>query len=173
MTISLYDAFVPSCLQMLGALDGLLDKASAYCVERNIDPAELFESRLIDDMYPFAYQVRATVKHSIGAIDAFRKGQYTIDQGPSPTSFSEMKALIAGAIARLSLVDPAELEGWTGRRLSIEAPGHTLIFDAENFLLSAAQPNFYFHVTMTYALLRMKGLPVGKLDFIGIPRVEA
>ncbi len=82
MAISLYAATIPSCQQLLGAVDALLDKAQAFCAEKGIAEEEMINARLIEDMLPFAYQVRATATHSIGAVEGIRKGTFSPERSP-------------------------------------------------------------------------------------------
>jgi hypothetical protein len=173
MTFSLHAAVVPSYLQILGAVAGLLDKAEAYCAEKGLAPAELIQARLAADMFPFAYQVKSTAVHSIGAIEGVRKGVFSPDLTPPPDSFAGLKAQVTGAIEALSKVPAAELDGYVGRDMRFEFRGNRLDFTAENFLLSFSQPNFYFHATTAYDILRWKGLPIGKRDFSGKMRLKA
>nr|ART40429.1 K851 [uncultured bacterium] len=170
MAISLYAATIPSCQQLLGAVDALLDKAQAFCAEKGIAEEEMIEARLIEDMLPFAYQVRATATHSIGAIEGIRKGTFSPDRSPWPESFAELKQLVAETRSALAALDPAEIDGFEGRPMAFELPGLRADFTAENFLLSFSQPNFYFHATTAYDIMRMKGVQIGKRDFMGVWR---
>jgi hypothetical protein len=170
MAISLYAATIPSCLQLLGAVDALLDKAKAFCAEKGIAEEEMINARLIEDMLPFAYQVRATATHSLGAVEAIRKGTFSPDRSPWPESFAALKQLVADTQSGLSALDPAEIDGFEGRPMCFELPGLRADFTAENFLLSFSQPNFYFHATTAYDIMRMKGVQIGKRDFMGVWR---
>lgn len=172
MPLSLYDATIPSNLQMLGAVAGLLDKAEAFCAEKGLAPLELIEARLAPDMYPFSFQIKSTAMHSIGAIEGVRQGSFSPDRNPPPSDFAGLRAVIAGATAALRAIDPEELEGFIGREVVFEFGQLKLPFTAENFLLSFSQPNFYFHATTAYDILRHKGLPIGKRDFTGRLRIK-
>ena len=173
MALSLYAATVPSYLQILGSVAGLLEKAQAFCAERSLAPAEIIEARLAPDMLPFAYQVRSTVTHSIGAIEGLRRGTFSPDRSALPGSFAELQTRVRGAEAALTALDPAELEGYGDREMLFVAGERRLVFTGENFLLSFSQPNFYFHATTTYDILRWKGVAIGKRDFTGRLRIEA
>lgn len=173
MALSLYAATVPSYVQILGAVAGLLGKARSFCAEQNLAPQELIEARLAPDMLPFAYQVRATVSHSLGAIEGVRRGTFSPDRSPYPQTFAELERLLAGAHESLGALDPAELERLAERDMLFVAGERRLAFTAEQFLLSFSQPNFYFHATTTYDILRWKGVPIGKRDFTGRLRVKA
>lgn len=173
MALSLYDATIPGYLQILGAVAGLLDKAEAFCAERQLPPAKLLEARLAEDMLPFGYQVRATVSHSIGAIEGLRKGVFSPDRTPWPDTLAGLRALVEGARAALAALDPAEVNAFEGRDMRFEMGAYRLDFTAESFLLSFSQPNFYFHATTAYALLRAQGARIGKQDFLGRMRTRA
>lgn len=173
MPLSLYAATIPSNLQMLGAVAKLVDKAEAWCNEHALPAAELIEAKLAADMLPFAYQVKSTAVHSLGAIEGVRSGVFAPDRTPPPADFAGLKARIAQTIAVLQKLDPAEVEGFIGRDVMFRLGEHTMPFAAEDFLLSFSQPNFYFHATTAYDILRWKGLPLGKRDYMGRLRLKA
>jgi hypothetical protein len=170
MTISLYDATVPSYRQILGAVAGLLAKAERHCTDRGIAPDEIVQARLAPDMLPFAYQVKSTVVHSLGAIEGVRKGVFSPDMTPPPKDFGALNHVVAAALAALEAIKPAEIDALIGRDMRFEFGERHIDFTAENFLLSFSQPNFYFHAATAYDILRWKGLPVGKRDFMGKAR---
>ncbi len=172
MTFSLHAAIVPSQLQILRASTGLLDKSEAFCAEQGIAADALIQARLADDMLPFAYQVKSIAVHSLGAIDGVRKGVFAPNMTPPPSDFAGLKAHIVETIAELEAIEPAEVDGFVGRDMRFEFGERRLEFTAENFLLSFSQPNFYFHATTAYDILRWKGLPIGKRDFAGMPRLK-
>ncbi|MXO66286.1 DUF1993 domain-containing protein [Altericroceibacterium endophyticum] len=167
MPISLHAALVPSWLQILGSLNTLIDKAEAS----DFTEEAIVQQRLIDDMLPFAYQVKSAVVHSQGAIEGVRKAVFSPDMTPPPASFAAMRNQISGAIHFLQNVDEAEMEGFIGAPMRFEIGEKRIDFTAENFLLSFSQPNFYFHATTAYDVLRMIGVPVGKLDYLGALRI--
>ena len=171
-TLSLYTAVIPSYLQVLRSVAGLLGKAEGYCAEKGIAPEELLQTRLAPDMLPFAYQIRATSVHSQGAIDAVRKGVFVPDRSPPPGDFPALHARVADTLIALEGLDPAEVNGFVGRDMRFSAGERHMDFTVENFLLSFSQPNFYFHAATAYDILRWKGLDIGKRDFIGRPRTK-
>ena len=161
MPLSLHAALVPSWLQVLGAGLGWIDKATAH----GMSAAELTEARLIEDMFPFAYQVKSMAVHSQGALEAVRQGLFAPNFGEAlPSTLGELRERLDGAIAMLGSVGEDELESFAGRPMRFEI--------GEDFLLSFSQPNFYFHATMAYAILRAKGVPVGKIDYLGKLRFQ-
>lgn len=174
MAISLYEATVPSYRQMLTALEAVLGKAEAFCAERGIAPEDLIQKRLAEDMFPFAYQVKSTAVHSIGAIEGVRAGTFSPDMSPPPDSFAGLRDKVAGAQEALAAIDPAEMDGFEGEPMLFTIGDRLrLEFTAESFLLSFSQPNFYFHTTTAYAILRGEGVNVGKRDYLGPMRILA
>ncbi len=171
MAFSFFDAIIPTYQQILGSVARWLDKAEAFDAE-NPGSTSIIEARLAPDMLPFGYQVKSTVSHSLGAINDVRNGHSTPDRTPWPTDFEGLRAKLALAQAGLSKVTPAEMDGFVGRAMRFSFGEVSLDFTAEDFLLSFAQPNFYFHATTAYALLRANGVKLGKSDFIGMARIH-
>jgi uncharacterized protein len=149
----------------------LLGKAESYCAERKLAAEEIIQARLAPDMLPFAYQVKATAVHSLGAIEGLRKGVFSPDMTPWPQTFSALKTKIADTLAALEAIEPSEIDAFLGRDMRFSFGERQMNFTAENFLLSFSQPNFYFHATTAYDILRWKGLPLGKRDFVGRVRI--
>lgn len=167
MAFTLYAATIPSYLQILNSVSRLIGKAEAFCGENGIAPEVLIEARLAADMLPFAYQVKSIAVHSIGAIEGVRNGVFSPDTARPPATFAGLRECIAQAVAALEGIDPDEIEGFIGRDMRFQFGANTMDFSAEEFLLSFSQPNFYFHATTAYDILRMKGVQLGKRDFNG------
>jgi hypothetical protein len=172
MAFSLYAATIPSYIQILHSVSGLLNKAEAYCTSKAIAPEEIIQLRLAADMQPFCYQVKSTAVHSLSAIEGVRRGVFSPDMSPPPDSFPALNARIADALAALEKIEPREIDAFLGREMKLSFGERHMDFTAEDFLLSFSQPNFYFHATTAYDLLRWKGLPLGKRDYIGKPRIK-
>jgi uncharacterized protein len=172
MAFSLYAVTVPAYRQTLDAVAGLLGKAEAFCKEKGSAPDEIVQAHLAEDMLPFAYQVKSTAVHSLGAIEGVRKGVFSPDMTPPPKDFAALKARIAETLAALEAIDAAELDAYVGRDMRFEFGERRIEFTAENFLLSVSQPNFYFHAATAYDILRWKGIRIGKRDFMGKLRVK-
>jgi uncharacterized protein len=172
MAFSLYAATVPSYQQTLGAVLGLLGKAETFCADKGLAPQDIIQARLAEDMLPFAYQVKSTAVHSLGAIEGVRRGVFSPDMTTPPDSFPALKARIAATLAALEAVDAAEVDAFVGRDMRFVSGDRQADFTAENFLLSFSQPNFYFHATTAYAILRWKGVPLGKRDYTGRLRLK-
>jgi hypothetical protein len=167
MTFSLYSAIVPTYLQILESLSGLLDRAESFCSEKGIAPEQIIQARLADDMHPFAYQVKSAAVHSLGAIEGARRGVFTPDRTEPPDSFAALKERITEARSGLQSIEPGEVDGLVGRDMRFSFGERHIDFRAEEFLLSLSQPNFYFHATTAYDILRWQGVPIGKRDFLG------
>ncbi|RZI55428.1 MAG: DUF1993 domain-containing protein, partial [Zymomonas sp.] len=151
MTFSLYDAVVPTSLQILGAVDTLLDKAAAFCSEQGRAEAELIDARLAPDMLPFGYQVKSCAAHSIGGIEGVRAGTFSPDRSAWPSDFSGLHDVMQTAIARLAEIDREALDALADHETHFIFGETRMPFTGANFLLSFSQPNFYFHATTAYA----------------------
>jgi len=167
MGFSLYDATIPNFRQTLGAVAGLLTKAEAFAQDKGVAAEEIIQARLAADMLPFTYQVKSAVVHSIGAIEGLRKGVFSPDMTPPPGDFATLKSLITKTTASIDAVEAAEINGFVGKDMRFAMGDFKIDFTAENFLMSFSLPNFYFHATTAYAILRWKGVHIGKLDFLG------
>lgn len=172
MALSLYAATIPSYHQILGAVSGLLLTAEAFCLEKDIAHDDILQARLAPDMLPFAYQVKSTAVHSLGAIEGVRRGVFSPDMTPPPETLAALKTRIADTLAALEKIEPSEVDGFVGRDMRFTFRDRQLDFTAEDFLLSFSQPNFYFHATTTYNILRWKGVQIGKRDFTGWLRAK-
>ncbi len=173
MTISLYDALIPNWQQTLGALAKLLDKAQTHCASDNLPDSALTGARLAPDMFPLSFQVKSAVVHSIGAIAAVRKGVFSPDRSPAPDNLADLKAMVTLAMDELSKVSDSEISAFIGNDMRFEAGERRMDFTAENYLLSFALPNFYFHAVTAYDILRNQGISIGKVDFLGQVRKKS
>lgn len=171
MTISLYDAVIPSQLQIIAAVRALVDKAKTHCEETGTAAEDIIGARLIADMQPFSYQVKCCREHSLGAIDAVREGVFTPSLAAPPDSWAGLYEKLDEAKAGLEAVSVEEMDGFVGKPMEFRFKQTVMPFLAEHFLFSFAQPNFYFHATTAYDLLRERGFEIGKMDFVGIPRM--
>ena len=172
MSLSLYDAFVPSYLQIVGAVEGFLAKGAAHFKEKGIDPNSVIDAKLADDMLPFAFQVRAVAHHSVGAINGVKAGQFGPPGGAPPADYAALQKIAADASAALKAVKPDEFNACQGKDVIFGIRDTKLPFTAEGFLQTFSLPNFFFHATTAYDILRHKGVPVGKRDFLGKMRLK-
>lgn len=169
---SLYAATVPGFRQVLGSVSGLLDKAEAFCRDGALEPSELIEARIAPDMMPFSFQIKLAVAHSFGAIEGVQRGVFSPDRDPLPQTFGELKRMVQDALQGLSELTPAEVDAFIGRDMRFEIGDTRMDFTAEDYLMSFAVPNFYFHAATAYDILRMKGVAIGKSDYIGQIRLK-
>ncbi|WP_026046967.1 DUF1993 domain-containing protein [Sphingomonas sp. PAMC 26621] len=167
MALTLYAATIPSYLQILSSVSRLIDKAESFCSERSLAPDRLIQARLTADMMPFAYQVKSTIVHSLGAIEALRVGCFSPDNTALPATFDALQERLGTTLATLEATDPSEIESYVGKDMRFKDGEMHINFLAEDFLLSFSQPNFYFHAATAYDILRAEGLPLTKRDFNG------
>lgn len=173
MTQSFYDISVASHLQTLHALANVLERGEAYSHENDLDLDELVRFRLRDDMAPFSFQVISVWHHSLGAIKGLQSGVFEPPPKMSGMTYDRLKALVAEAIDFLSGLSREEVDALSGRDMVFRIGGKDIPFTTDGFFASFSLPNFYFHATTTYAVLRMHGVPLGKMDFIGQMRMKA
>lgn len=167
MPMSLHAATVPTSLQILGSVAALIDKAQAHCRQQGLSPETLIEARLAPDMKPFSYQISSCAWHSAQAIEGVRAGVFAPDFTAPPADFDGLRNCLGRARAVLLAVTEQEMEGFIGKPMRFEVGDFRLDFTAEDFLLSFSQPNFHFHATTAYDILRAQGVSIGKLDFLG------
>jgi hypothetical protein len=172
MAISLYDISVPGYLQVLGSVHGILEKGGKHAQEHDLDPAEIVTTRLSPDMLPFHFQVVSVCHHSLGAIKGIREGLFQ----PPPTldlDYAGLLALVEEAIAGLQAESRVDIDAMEGKPMKFKVRDFELPFTAENFILSFSLPNFYFHAATAYDILRIAGVPLGKMDYLGELRTGA
>jgi len=172
MAISLYDISVASFLQTLGGVAGFLDKGLTHCKATGIDLNELVETRLQPDMLPFRFQVIAVAHHSLGAIEGVQAGLFKPPSGPMDQDYAGLQKLIADARAKLQQASRESIDKLEGKDVIFQLGQNRLPFVAEGFLLSFSMPNLHFHATTAYDILRMKGAPLGKRDYLGPMRMK-
>ena len=174
MAISLYDLSVTNYLQTLGAMEGFLGKGLSHFQETKADPNAVLDERLCGDMLPFKFQVWATAHHSLGAIKGVKEGVFGPPSAiPSTMDYAGLQKTVSEAREALQKIKPEEVEGVQGKDVTFQLPTMKIPFTAENFLLSFSLPNFYFHATTAYDILRNKGVPIGKRDFLGRMRIKS
>ena len=167
MAFTLYDATVANYLQILGAVGGFLDKSLTHFRDKGIDPAEVVEARLVPDMLPLRFQIVSVAHHSRGAIEAVKNGVFSPSMGKPDLDYAALQAMVKDAHSELSALTPEAINGLVGRDVTFKFGERTLPFTAEGFLMSFSLPNFYFHAATAYDILRHKGAPLGKRDFMG------
>lgn len=153
-------------LQMLKALSANLDKAAAYAEARGIDASQLVNARLAPDMFPLSRQVQIATDHAKGAT-ARLSGRDNPRYEDNEATFDELQARIAKTIAFVASVPKEEIDGSEEKEVTIMSGGKERKLDGQRYLLGNALPNFFFHVTTAYDILRHNGVEVGKRDFLG------
>lgn len=167
MAFSLYDATIGPFVQVLGATSGVLEKSLNHFREKGIDPAEAVETRLAPDMLPLRFQIVSVARHSRGAMEAAKSGVFTPSAGKPDLDYVALQGLVSDAQKELSALAPEAVNALVGREVTIKIGDRTLAFTTEGFLMSFSLPNFFFHATTAYDILRHKGAPIGKRDFMG------
>ena len=162
----MYALSAPVFVRMLRNLDGVLDKGAAHAAARKIDPAVLVNARLFPDMFPLSAQVRIAGDFAKGAV-ARLTGNEPPKYEDNEATFEELKARIAKTIAYIEGFKPEQFAEAATRTVTIKMRGEDKSFDGTTYLANVVLPNFYFHVTTAYDILRHNGVELGKRDFVG------
>ena len=166
MSLSMYQASIPVFTRMLGNLSAILDKAVAFAEVKKIEPDVLLNARLAPDMFPLARQVQIATDSVKGC--AARLAGMDIPSFPdTESSFAELQERLKKTQAFLSSCSAAQIDGSEAKSIVLNFPGQELKFSGQDYLLNFVLPNFYFHLTTAYAILRHNGLELGKMDFLG------
>ena len=166
MNLSMYQASVPVFVRLLGNVRAILEKAAAYAEARKFEPSVLVQSRLAPDMFPLSRQVQIASDMAKGCV-ARLAGVEPPKFEDTETTIPQLLARIDRTVAFLKTFKPAQIDGTEDKALTIPLRTGPREFKGQPYLLFFVMPNFYFHCTMTYALLRHNGLEIGKPDFIG------
>jgi uncharacterized protein len=169
MSVSMFKISVPVFVQFLTALSTVLEKAAAHCEAKKIEPAALLDARLSPDMFPLVRQVRAATDHAVNAA-ARLAGAEPLKFDNNEASFTELRERIGKAVDFVKSFKAAQIDGTEDKAIKITFPsGATRDFTGQSLLLGNSLPNFYFHCTTAYDILRHCGVEVGKRDFMGTP----
>ena len=166
MSLSLYQISTPVFVRMFTNLTAILDKAEAYAVTKKIDPSVLPMARLAPDMFTLARQIQIATDVVKGGI-ARLAGVEVPSYADTETTFEELKARIAKTVAFIQTIKPEKIDGQEAQAVQLKVGGRELNFAGQDYLLHFVIPNFYFHVTTTYAILRHNGVEIGKPDYLG------
>lgn len=166
MTISMYQASVPVFNRMLNNLAAVLEKGAAHAAAKKIDPAVLVNSRLYPDMFPLSKQIQIAADMAKGCV-ARLAGQEPPKYEDNEAAFSDLVVRINKTVAYISTFKPGQIDGSEGKTITLQMRSGPLTFLGMPYLLDFVYPNFYFHVTTAYAILRHSGVEVGKQDFLG------
>jgi hypothetical protein len=168
MQISMYQASAPRFVNTLKNLAAILDKAQAHADAKKIDPRALTAARLFPDMFPMSRQVQSACDTAKGAVARLAGVEVPVHEDTEQT-FEELKARIAKTISFIQTIQPAQVDGSEDREVVLKFRSGEVKFKGMQYLLGHALPNFYFHVTTAYDILRHNGVEVGKRDYIGTP----
>lgn len=166
MTISMYEASVPVFSARLKALSNVLAAAEQNALDRKIDPQVFLTARLAPDMFALTRQVQIATDHAKGAPSRLA-GREVPKYEDNEASFAELQARIAKTLDHLASFSAADLEGSEDRTVEVRLGGRETTLPGLQYLLHLAMPNFYFHVTTAYDILRHNGVPLGKQTFLG------
>jgi len=166
MSLTMYQTSIPVFIHMLGNLSKILDKAATYAEAKKIDPAILINARLAPDMYPLSRQIQ--IATDMAKDCAARLGGIEIPSYvDNESTFPELQARIDKTVAFLQSVSAEQINGSGERTVTLKIHGKEIGFLGQPYLLHYVLPNFYFHITTAYAILRHNGLEIGKMDFVG------
>lgn len=166
MSLSMSQATIPALLRGLRILSDLLTKGESWAKENGVDPTELTTARLFEDMAPLTGQVQRvsdTAKFAIARLSGV--------DGPSmpdeEVTFADLQERIAKTVIYIESVDASKIDGSEGKSIVLKFPNGEFTTTGSAYLSGFVLPNFYFHVTTAYDILRHKGVPVGKRDYLG------
>jgi len=166
MSLTMYQASIPVFVRMLDNLSGILDKAAAHAEAKKIDPAIFINARLAPDMFPLSRQVQIAtdmVKGCAARLAGIEVPSYEDNE----STFSELQARIAKTKAFIESVSASQIDGSEERKITLKFGSKELSFLGQAYLLDFVLPNFHFHLTTTYAILRHNGVEIGKKDYTG------
>ena len=166
MALSIYDLSIPVLIRGLNNLSSILDKAGAYAAAKKIDPTVLVQTRLYPDMFPLGRQVQITCDTAKGA--AGRLAAIDIPKHEdNETTLEDLKQRIAKTLAFVKSVKADQLRDAETKAIELKFPNATIKFTGLSYLTDFVLPNFFFHQSIAYALLRSSGVEIGKMDFLG------
>ena len=167
MTLSMHAASAPLFLRSLNNMLAWLDKAEAHAKARNFDPDNFLAARLAPDMFPLSRQIQVatdTAKNCVARLSGTEPPKWADDE----STLNELRGRLEKAIDYVQSIVQSDIDGSEARTVEMPAgPDNTITFTGQDFLTGFSIPNFYFHVSMAYALLRQAGVELGKMDFLG------
>jgi hypothetical protein len=162
----MYDRTIPPFVRGLNAMSAILTKTEAHCAARRIDPAALLNFRLFPDMLPFTRQVQIATDHA-RRCPARLAGTEPLAMADTEASFADLQDRLMKTRANVESFTPASFEGCENRIITFKAGPRELSFSGADYVTVFAMPNFYFHMTTAYNILRHNGVEIGKTDFLG------
>ncbi|SDB39141.1 DUF1993 domain-containing protein [Bauldia litoralis] len=166
MTLSLHQASVTVYLRLLNQLSATLDKAAAHAEAGKIEPSALLDARLFPDMWPFSRQVQAATNHAFRGV-ARLAGLPIPEITDAAASFDDLKQRVAETLAFIESADPAAVDAGADREITFPLGSRQATLSGTDYFLHFSLPNFYFHLTTAYNILRTNGVPLVKDDFVG------
>ena len=166
MSLTMYQASIPAFVRMLGNLSAILDKAAAHAEAKKIAPAIFINARLAPDMFPLSRQVQIAtdiVKGCAARLAGIEVPSYEDNEA----TFEELQARVAKTIAFLQSISAEQIDGSEERDITVKFGSREFNFLGQAYLVDFVIPNFHFHLTSTYAILRHNGVDIGKMDYIG------
>ena len=167
MAFGMYAASVPVYQRQLGAISKVLEKGSAWAAAKKVDEAVIMGTRMIPDMLPFSRQVQIACRFAEESVARLAGAEVPKAPENAEKTLAELRARIAAVLAYIGSFKPEQIDGSEGREIVLTIAGTPLKLTGEQYLLHFALPNFYFHCTTAYAILRQSGVEVGKRDFLG------
>lgn len=162
---SLYDVSIPVFIRGLENLDRILEKGAKWCAEQGRRESDLTQGRLIEDMRPLTAQIQFASDTAKGVVT--RLAGTAAPMADEEQTIADLRARVAKTIAVLKAARREDFDGKEETQVEFKTPNGSLFFTGSSYVLGFAIPNFYFHMTTAYALLRQAGVPVGKRDFLG------
>lgn len=186
MALTLYELSVPTFLQTTRAMSSILDRATKHCALMGANPNDFVKARLYEDMAPFSFQIEAALHHSVWGIEALKTGAFTPPPLVWPNTFAELQIMIGKAVTMLEAFASKDVNNLSDKDMVIDVyqpidrensftsawGPQKLTFTPETYLLTYSLPNFYFHVVTAYDILRTRGVPIGKGDYLGQLRIK-
>lgn len=169
MSLSLYQASIPAFLHYFEQLTAILEKAEKNAEARKIEPSVFVNARLAPDMFALARQIQIASDGAKGC-GARLAGVEIPSFADTETTFAELKERIQKTVTFLKSLKPEQIDGKEDTMVTVKTGGQERQFKAADYLFNFAIPNFYFHVTTAYGILRHNGVDLGKMDFLGIAR---
>lgn len=164
---NLYELSIENYSRVVGATLNVLKKSEAHFIESKQNPDDMLAVNLAPDMFAFPFQVYSVQHHSLSAARGLLAGKFGPPKNLPETNFAGLIKTLEDTKAELKQISAAEINTVAGKTVLFKMGGMELPFTTENFVQTFSLPNLYFHATTTYALLRMKGVPLGKVDFMG------
>lgn len=164
---NLYKQSVETYQRVLSASIGVLEKGAAHFQSNGTDLNEIVAMKLADDMAPFPFQINSIKHHALGAANGLLSGEFTAPPETPELDYQGLTDFLRAALVELDNIDVESIEARAGEVVTFRMGDFEMPFTAENFIHSFSLPNLYFHATTLYDMLRIKGVPLGKMDFLG------